>query len=116
MQKKLMKTSLNSDKLIQQFEISWHDNALKNLALMKHDCMLSGRCPVCTMVLPCSHFANLEKIIEKGWFTQQQWVSLPHKMRNVMVNLKKELSGKEDCEMIDSKRDLSRLQGMNQAL
>jgi hypothetical protein len=37
-------------------------------------------------------------------------------MWTIMVNLKKELSGKENCEIIDSKRDLSRLQGMNQAL
>lgn len=60
---------------------------------MRADCMLTGRCPVCTMILPCSHFDSLDKMIEKGWFTQQQWDTLPHKIRGVMTNLKKEISG-----------------------
>jgi hypothetical protein len=45
------------------------------------------------MILPCSHFDSLDKMIEKGWFTQQQWDTLPHKIRGVMTNLKKEISG-----------------------
>lgn len=69
------------------------------------------------MVLPCQHFEDIESIVDNGWFPQHQWDCLPTNMQEIMKNLKKELSGGfTEGSIIIMKRDLSRLQGMNQAL
>ena len=85
--------------------------------MMRADCMLTGRCPTCTMILPCQHFEDIESIVDRGWFPQKQWDSLPQTTQTVMIDLKKELSGGfKAIGLVDNKRDLSRLHGMNQAL
>lgn len=84
---------------------------------MRADCMLTGRCPTCTSVLPCEHFEDMESIIKNGWFPKIQWDCLPTNMQEIMINLKKELSGSStEGSLIIMKRDLTQLQGMNQAL
>lgn len=73
----LNNTQLTNTKRIVQLEESWCDDPHKNRAIMKADCVLSARCPFCTMYLPCKHFEKAEAIAESGWFSQQEWDHMP---------------------------------------
>lgn len=70
-------TYLADQKKIRLLEEGWCEDAPSNRAILKADCMLSSRCPICTMVLPCKHFENVDAIIDNGWFSQDEWEHMP---------------------------------------
>ena len=75
---KLTMTQIKDKELVKKIEETWFEDPFKNLASFRADCMLNGRCPTCTMMLPCNHFEDLDQIIERGWFKQVEWDRLSH--------------------------------------
>lgn len=116
---------------IKASEEGWRDCSPRSRALIRADCILAGRCPLCTMLMPCpkKHFETVKSFIENGWFTTAEWESLPKEKRAEFEALKKELAFSYDGllenepgehrhlkMLFDVKRDLKKLKGNQQAI
>lgn len=113
---KMTLTMIEDKKLVKKLEETMFEDPLKHIASLKADCMLNGRCPICSMILPCIHFANLDEIIERGWFRQEEWDRLNPDMKKTMTNLKQELitlDWDKPLSMIDNRRDINMYEGMD---
>jgi hypothetical protein len=42
---------------LMQVEQDYRENAIASIAKLKVSCILNGRCPQCTLILPCKHFS-----------------------------------------------------------
>ena len=73
-EKCLALTHLTNNGILQKLEEMRLERLSKNSAKVKTKCLISGRCPKCTLSMPCKHYESTEQLFSHGkLFSKQEW-------------------------------------------
>lgn len=67
-------THLTNTGILNKLEEMRLERLAKNSAKVKQQSLTSGRCPKCTLKMPCKHYESAEQLFSRGkLFRKQEW-------------------------------------------
>jgi hypothetical protein len=67
-------THLSNFGIVQKMEELRFDRLAKSSAQVKSKCLTQGRCPKCTLKIPCKHYSSAEEMFSRGKiYKKHEW-------------------------------------------
>jgi len=82
-------THLTNEGIVEKLEEQRFDRLAKQSAHIKTQSLMNGRCPKCTLKLPCKHYESTEQLTKVGkLFKRNEWNSMNKEHRDAMIKFK----------------------------